>query len=170
MMAKKGHFWIFLVNIAVFLLCIALSGTVAMDLSIKNATPLILLPLITAFSVFYPLGTNAVVGLLTGAALDSISGNSYCFNTIFFMLAGVVIYLIANNLFNKNLWAVTVMSGIISVSYYFIYWIVFNAFGRGIGNSLIYILEYGLPSAVYSTVFAIPLYYLYRYINKVRNK
>lgn len=169
MRAVKHHPWIFLFNLLIFFAVIMFDSNPLVDISIRNATPLIILPLITAFSVFGSSRVSAAVGFFAGALLDSTAGGTYCFNTICFFVIGIGVYLAANNLFNKNVYAVTALALITATLYYTIYWLTFMAFGVGIENSLIYLLSYGLPSAFYSTVFIFPFYYLYKYFYKLKN-
>lgn len=168
MLAKKRHPVIFTVNILLFFGVILFSGNDIIDISIKNATPLLLLPMLTAFSIFNSVTACALTGFITGALLDSVSSGTYCFNTIILMVLSVSVSLAANNLFNKNIRAAAALSLMTSFIYYIVYWLVFMAFGVEIQNSLIYLLEYGLPSAVYSAVFIFPFYFLYRHFAKIK--
>ena len=102
-MLRKRN-WLFIaVNVLLFSAVILFETTGLVDISIKNATPLLLLPLITAFAVFSTVTQAAAVGFVCGAFLDSVSYGSFCFNSIALLVLSVLAYLIANNLFNKNL-------------------------------------------------------------------
>ena len=169
MRSARRHPWIFLINVLIFFTVIMFDSNGILDISIKNATPLIALPLLTAFAVFGSLRAACIVGLITGALIDSTAGGTYCFNTISFFVLGVGVYLAANNLFNKNLRAVTALTVIVAVFYYVAYWLTFMAIGVGIENSLIYLLSYGLPSALYSAAFIFPFFFIYRHFNKLQN-
>ena len=168
MLAKKRHPVIFTVNILLFFAVILFGGNSIIDISIKNATPLLLLPMLTAFSIFNSVKSSAAAGFISGALLDSTSSGTYCFNTIFLMVLSVSVSLAANNLFNKNIRAAAALSLITSFIYYIIYWLIFMTFGVEIQNSLIYLLKYVLPSAVYSAVFIFPFYFLYKCFSKIK--
>lgn len=169
MLAKKRHPWIFTLNVLIFTFVLLFDTSGFVDLSIDTATPMISLALLTAFAIFASVTRSAVVGFIVGAVWDSMTSGSYCFNTVAFFLLGAFISLAANNLFNKNIRASIAMAVIVAVIYFTARWLCFMAFGVGIENSLIYLLSYGLPSALYSAVFIFPCFYLYRYFNKLRN-
>lgn len=170
MLAKKHHPWIFIANVLIFFTLILIHTSEFIDISIKTATPLLLLPLLTAFSVFAPIGSAAAAGFVSGAFLDSVAGSTYCFNTIVFMLIGVFVSLVANNLFNKNIFAAAVLSLITSGAYYLLLWLCFHCIGASAENSIGYLLRYALPSAVYTAVFIFPFYFLYKYFNKIKQQ
>lgn len=169
MMSKKKHPFIFLLTVLLFLSVIIFSGNGIINISIKNATPLLALPLLCGFAVFHSFEASAIAGLLTGIMLDSVSLGTYCFNAIIFLVLGCFVNLASNSLFNKNLKAAVALSVICCFAYFTAYWICFAALGKGIKNSLTYLLSYGIPSAVYSAVFIIPFYYIFRYFNKLRS-
>ena len=105
--------------------------TDSIDLSIKNAQPFILLPLITAFSMFTTPGTAAVSGLALGICMDGCAGGTVCFNAIAIMLAATFVSVAANNLFNRNIKSAILLSVIISLFYYILRWLIFYAFSSG---------------------------------------
>lgn len=163
-MLRKRN-WLFIaVNVLLFSAVILFETTGLVDISIKNATPLLLLPLITAFAVFSTVTQAAAVGLVCGAFLDSVSYGSFCFNSIALLVLSVLAYLIANNLFNKNLKSSIVLSLIISAIYFLALWAVFHTFGKTFVDSFGYLFRYAFPSAVYSAIFVIPFYFLYKKI------
>lgn len=170
MLEKKSHPGIFFANVFIFFLLIIFHTSELFDISIKTATPLLLLPLLTAFAIFEPVGASAAVGFITGAFLDSVADGSYCFNTLVLMLIGAFVSLFANNLFNKNIFAAAVLSLITCVIYYVLLWISFHLFGRTVYDSLAYLLSYAFPSAVYSAVFIFPFYFLYRHFNRIKTQ
>lgn len=158
------------INIILFAVVILFHTSDIADISIGNATPLLLLPLITAFSIFNSPGKSVLAGFIAGACMDSVSGATYCFNTVCFMLIALFICLAANNLFNKNIRAAAVLSIISAGAYFVALWLTFHVFGRGVQDSLGYLLGFAFPSAVYSAVFIFPLFYLYRYFEKIRTQ
>ena len=166
MLAKKHHPFIFLFNILIFAAAVTLNRA-EMYLSIKTATPMLILPLLTAFSVFGSVYSAALAGFLAGACLDSVTSDAYCFNSIVLVLLAVAIQLCANNLFNKNIRSAAVLSLLTAVFYFTLKWLFFFAFGSAIADSTLYLLKYALPSAVYSAVFIFPFFYLYRYFSKI---
>lgn len=159
-----------IINIFVFFAVVIFHSSFADVFTIKSATPMLLLPLITAFAFYHSSLACLGVGLICGAVVDSVSAGSYCFNTILFIVLATVGSRAANSLFNKNIKAAAV-AAIISSSFYFISsWLVFYAFGSTLEDSLGYILSYGLPSAIYSALFIFPFYYIFKVIEKIKYK
>ena len=156
MLSKKRHPLIFIINLLLFFPVIILGGNDIIDISIKNATPFLALPLLCGFAIFSSMETAVIVGLLTGILLDGVSIGTYCFNAITFVVLGAFVCLASNTLFNKNLRAAIALSVITCFSYFVAYWLCFAAFGVGIVNSLIYLLQYAVPSEFYSSLLIIP--------------
>lgn len=167
MLKRKYGPLIFIINIAVFFVVILLHTSEIADISIKTATPFLLLPLLTAFSVFAPMRHSVVAGFISGALIDSVSSRAYCFNTILFMLIAVSVCLAASNLFNKNIPSAIVLSLLVAGVYYVLLWIFFYSIPGSMEDSLGYLLKYALPSAVYSAAFIFPFYYLYRFLYEI---
>lgn len=163
--AKKSSPWIFILNMLIFGSILVFDINTKVDITIRNATPLLIIPLLSAFSVFSSLEAAAVVGLFSGAMLDSVMSGSYCFNTITLFLLGAVVNLAANNLFNKNMRGVAALTLIMAVLYFLVYWLRFFAFTTNMKNSLIYLMSYGFPSAIYTTAFIFPFYWIYKKID-----
>ncbi len=164
MQTKKRHPFIFLLNILIFTLAIILHPAESF-IAIKTATPMLILPILTAFSVFGSVYNCAAVGLITGVCFDALTSGAYCFNTAVFMCIAVSVNLLANNLFNKNIRSAVLLSLLAATVYFLLKWIVFFAIGADIENSLLYLLKYALPSAGYSAIFAFPFYYIYKHFN-----
>ena len=161
MLTKKRRPLVGLISFLIFSAVLILRPLEAL-ISIKTAAPMLILPLLAAFSIFSSVYASAAVGFIAGACLDSVASGAYCFNTLTLMLLAVAVTLCANNLFNKNIRSAAVISLILSVVYFVLKWIIFYAVGADITNSMQYLLEYALPSAVYSSVFIFPFYFLYR--------
>jgi len=170
MPVKKFRPLIFIFNILIFSAVLLFDTADFIDISIKNATPLLTLPLLCGFAIFASVSHSAAVGFIIGAVLDSTASDSYCFNTICFLLLGVFVCLSSNNLFNKNIRASTALAVIISVIYFTARWLCFMAFGVGMQNSLLYLLSYALPSAIYSAVFVFPFFYIFRHWSKPKTR
>ncbi len=153
-----------------FFVIIIFQTTGAADISIKTASPMLPIALITAFSCFSSMRFCVIAGLVTGACIDSVAGGTYCFNTLLFLLMAVLVNLAANNLFNKNIRSAAALSLLTSGFYFMMLWLFFHAIGRSAQDSLSYLLIYALPSAVYSAVFIFPFYFLFKYLEKKKFK
>ncbi len=167
---KKYHPLIIIFNIILFSAVLIIHSVDVIDISIKNATPFLILPLLTAFSFYHSFAMSAITGFLCGAFIDSVASGSYCFNSLALMLIAAAVSLLSDTLFNKNIFAATVLSLTVSALYFIALWVFFHAVNRSVQDSLWYLLGYGLPSALYSSVFVIPLFYFYRFLeNKKAN-
>ena len=166
MTGRKHNPLITVANIFIFFVVIIFQISGAVDISIKTATPILLLPLLTAYAVFNPLTYCAIAGLVAGACLDSIANGAYCFNTIALFLLSVAVSLAANNLFNKNIRAATALSFITSGLYYLLLWLFFYAWNMPEGDSMRFLLSYALPSAVYTAIFIFPFYFIFKAFEK----
>lgn len=165
-MLKLKHPFITIINVLIFFVSMLFYYTGVLPLTIKCITPLLILPILTAFSIFNTPVVSAVAGLFCGVFMDANALDSYCFNAIVLVIIGAFVTVSSNNLFNKNIFAAMVLSLITAVFYFTLQWVVFETNNITIKDSLIYLLKYALPSAVYSAVFIIPFYYLYRYFER----
>ena len=163
-MENKKNYFLKILNFFVFFILIIFETSGAVDISIKTAVPFILIPLLTAYSEFSTLSKSALAGFLTGASVDCVSADTFVFNTLVLMLLAVFVNLAANNLFNKNIFSALVMSLITAALYFVLMWAVFYLFSSTVEQSLTYLLGHALPSALYTSVFIVPFYYLYRYM------
>lgn len=170
MLSKSRRRTIVLLNILLFALCILLYGNAGTILKLNHATPFILLSLLVAFSVFSKISLSAVAGFISGAFIDSIANSSYCFNTIALMLLAVGVSLLSDRVFNKNLKGVTALCFLSCAAYYLFYWLIFINPSVDTTDSIAYLLQFALPSIIYTTLFIFPFYFLYRYWNKLKNE
>lgn len=158
-MNKKRRFLAAAVNILLLLLFFALRYSGLSVLSIGQAIPLILLPLSVSISMFYGENVGLLTGFFTGAFMDSASTESSCFNTLFMVVACMVCGLLSSNFLNKNLKAAICMSAGASFAYFILKYLIFFAFlGTSVDYS--YFTLYLIPSAVYTSVWIIPFYFL----------
>ena len=167
MLYKKSHPFITIFTILIFFGITILDSAKSFDISIKTATPFLLLPMLLAFAVFNSTTKSAVSGLILGACADSVASGSYCFNTIILLVIGTAACLCANNLFNKNIRATIVLSFVFSVIYYFAQWVIFHAIGHTSKAALEYLFSFSLPSAIYTSLFIIPFYFIFRHFDKI---
>ena len=165
MTAKKNTFLKAIITIALFFAVILFHTSEIIDISIKNATPMLLLSLLTAFSFYSSMYASVIAGLISGALIDSVAQSGYCFNTIIMLVIAVAVNVIANTLFNKNIFAAFALSLLVCALYYIALWLCFHLINRTMEDSLIYLFSYALPSAVYSSVFILPFYYFYKFLN-----
>ena len=166
MTGKKQNFLVLAANILIFFFVIVFQVSGAVDISIKTATPLVILPLITAYAVFGSLPACAVAGIIAGACLDGVANGAYCFNTITLFLISVAVCLAANNLFNKNIQSAVALSLITSAVYFLLLWQFFYAWGVPVKDSLGFLLSYAMPSTLYTALFIFPFYFIFKFFEK----
>ena len=169
-MHKKRHPIILMLNILIFFFTLLFSNTNILTFSIKTASPLLILPLLTAFAIYHSPLSSALTGLVCGIFMDTVAADSYCFNAILLLVIGGFASFAANNLFNKNIQSAVVLSLINCVFYFVLLWLFFHTNNVSITDSAIYLLRYSLPSAVLSAIFILPLYYVYKHFNKITSE
>lgn len=170
MIRKKHYPLLFLANVLIFSFTILFDTSDFIDISIKTATPMLVIPLVCAYAFFANLQHCIIVGAVTGAFIDSVSYGAYSFNTVAFMLLAVAVTLASNNLFNKNIRAAVVLTLLTAAVYYIFLWLFFYIVPHDMKSSLGYLLKYALPSAVYSTAFIFPFYYIYKKFNSIKER
>ena len=164
----KKHPVIFTLNILIFFIAVLFYYTNAFSFSIKGVTPLLVLPLLTAFSLFHTPLTCAVTGVLCGIFMDACMVGSYCFNAIVLLLIGVFVSVASSNLFNKNVQSACVLSLITSALYFILQWLFFHTDNVNLTDNLIYLLKYAFPSVIFTSIFIFPFFYLYKHFNKLQ--
>ncbi len=158
---KKRLRWIRAFSFLLFFLLFILHYTDLLSLRIRGVSPLSLLPLLTAFAMFETLPAAAVSGLLVGICMDG-AADTLCFHAVFLLLAASLVSVLSNNLFNKNIRAAAVLTLFLSFSYFFLRWLLFYAFTAGMRDNLSYLLYFAFPSILYTELFILPFYFLYR--------
>jgi len=169
-MHKKRHPLIILLTIFIFFLSILFYFTDSLNFKIGGASALLVLPILTAFSMFNSPLASFFTGLACGIFMDSCMLGAFGFNAVLLMLIGAFVSLTSNNLFNKNIWASLVLSFIVSLFYFVMHWVFFHTANVTIKDNLIYLLKYAFPSAIYSAVFIIVFYYIFRHFNKIKSE
>lgn len=164
----KKHPVIFTLNILIFFFSILFYYTNILSINIKGATLLLVLPALTAYSLFHSPLRSGIVGLLCGIFIDSLTVGSFCFNAIALFCIGVFVSVSSSNLFNKNIQSATVLSFIVSAIYFIFKWIVFHTNNVSLTDSFMYLFKYALPSVILTAIFIFPFYYLYKHFNKLQ--
>lgn len=163
----KNRIWIKVFNVFIFFMVTIIYCSGAAPLKIGNAVPFTVLPLLVGYSMFSTPGKSAVAGLLCGICVDSVASKVFSFNAIILMLIAAFVCLFANNFFNKNIKSALVISILASVIYFGLNWALFYI-TQDVMDTMAYFMRYALPSAVYTSVLVIPVFYLYRYFDKVK--
>lgn len=163
----KKHPVIFSLNLLIFFFATLFHYTDTFSISIKGIAPLLILPILTAFSLFHSPLTCAIAGVLSGIFMDACMVGSFCFNAITLLCIGVFVSVTSSNLFNKNIQSATVLSLITSAVYFILQWIFFHTDNVNLTDNMIYLLKYAFPSIIFTAVFIYPFYYLYKHFHKL---
>lgn len=164
---QKSKIWIKVCNVFIFFIVTIVYCSGAAPLTIANATPFTVLPLLVGYSIFSTTGKSAIAGLLCGICVDAVAAKAVSFNAIILMLTAVFVCLFANNFFNKNIKSALVMSILSSVIYFVLNWLLYYI-SSDVKDSTTFLMNYALPSAIYTAVLIIPSFYLYRYFDKIK--
>lgn len=152
------------VNILIMAVLSLFHSTNIIPIAIKGAVPFVPLAFLTALCMFTQETSAVLAGLLVGTLTDSFSATSICFNSIILMIVSLFTALIVHYFFNNNIRSAIALCIICSLFYFAVRWFFTYAFSVSQAESLIYIFKYAIPSAIYTTVFIIPFYYLERFI------
>ena len=120
MQTKKRHPWINIISFLLFFFAFIIHYTDIVDISIKNARPIIIIPLLTAFSMFSGVGVSAAVGLVIGIFMDSVSSGTVCFNAAVLMVSAALVSVCTERLFNRNIRAAVLLC-LLTCLFYFLY-------------------------------------------------
>ena len=150
------------ISFFLFSLLFLLHYSDVISISIKTATPIILLPLLCAFSIFSPPAAAAATGLVLGVCMDSAASGTLCFNAIVLMLSAALVSASSSRLFNRNLRSAVLLSFLLTLFYFVLRWLIFYAFTVSAQDNLTYLLHYAFPSVIYTNVFIFPFYFLYK--------
>lgn len=149
-------------------ICLAvffLQRTPFLDLSISTATPVLLVPMVVVIACFLKEWTGFWFGFASGVALDVFSADSRIFNTVVLMLIGTLSGLLFHFLFNRNIKSAIIGGFIFSFLYVFLRWIFLTVF-LGDGSMFLMLVKYEIPSAVYTALFVIPIFYIVKKLCK----
>lgn len=147
--------------INIFLICTltALRYSGVATFKIGAAVPIIVLPLVVSVAMFFSINASFLAALFAGILTDSLSSDTSCFNTLFFVVAVAVCNILVNRYLNRNIKAAVCLSSVVSLSYFFLKYLIFFAF-RSFSVNYDYFMLYLIPSVVYTAVFIIPFYFL----------
>ncbi len=153
------------VNFTLFALALLLQYNDSFTIKIATANPMLPLAVLISFSMFAGEISSALVGLTVGIFTDSAAGTPVGFNTILFFVIALAVSLTVRYLFNNNYRTAIVLCLLGTLLYFTARWLFSFAFG-GLETSLGYIMRFAIPSVVYTSFFAAPLYALQKFLLK----
>lgn len=134
-----------------------------LSLKIATATPCLLLPALLVTACFLREWTGFWAGLLSGIALDTVVNGSNIFNTLTLTVLGVAAGLIFRFFMNRNIKAIIIAGGAFSFIYYLLKWFFLDLLS-GDASWAALLFKYHIPSALYTALFTIPLFFLVRWL------
>ena len=158
-----------IVTNAVLLAALLLFHYSGASIAISSANPMAALALLVAIIMYAGEIAGVLTGMLIGIVLDSVTSTPIGFNTVTLTVISFAAALISHYLFNCNLKSALTLCLLFSFAYFFSRWIVGFAFTGDTAGSFLYLIRYAVPSAVYTTVFIIPFFYLEKLIFKLPN-
>lgn len=166
MISRKSTFKLRLINIALFAVLIFIQYNNVFSIKIANANPLLPIALLVTMSMFCSELTAAISGLIVGIFMDTVAATPEGFNSITLMLLTLAASLIVRHLFNNNIFSAAALCAICSVAYFLLRWIICYAFSMSISENLTYLMQTIFPSVLYTVLFAVPFYYLEKFLYK----
>lgn len=130
------------------------------SIKIFRASPMSVLALLVALIMFSSELSGVLTGMGLGILLDSVSSTPIGFNTITLIIISFIATLVSHYLFNRNLKSALVLCLICAVLYFAARWLVGFALREDVVGSFNYLLRYAAGSAVYTTLFVIPFFYI----------
>ena len=167
-MTKNKHWGIRILCFVMFFFSLTLFGGSGFSLTLWGISPILVLSLLTVFSSHSSVTATVIVSLVCGIVTDSVSTEGYCFNTIAFLILGLSANLLAEYIFNRNLKATVTLCFILTLIYYLAYWVIFSAFVLSSSESMRYLLQWCLPSALYTALLTIPFYFIFEKFRKIK--
>ncbi len=137
----------------------------AFNLKVGNAFPVLLLPAVVIIACFLREWCGFIAGLICGIALDTVTNGTQYFNTITLMLLGAIVGLTFNFFLNRNIKAVIIVSLLVSLIFFLLKWTFLDLFA-GDTSAVDLLFKYHLPSAIYTSLYAIPFFYFTRWLCK----
>ncbi len=137
-------------------------------LKIGTASPLIIIPFLIIISYYSGMWRGVIFAFAYGIYMDSVAANTLCFNTLALGLIICVCGVLITYFFNRNISAVLLLSLGAALAYFVLKWLFFFVFA-GTESHPIYLFHYAIPSAIYSAVFALPFYYIAKFLISRQN-
>lgn len=132
---------------------------------IGTAFPVLLVPAVMVIACFLREWSGFIAGLLSGIALDTVTNGTQYFNTLALMLLGASVGLVFKLLLNRNIKAMIIVSVLGSLLFFLLKWLFLDLW-HGDPSATALLIKYHLPSAIYTSIFAIPFFYYVKHLCK----
>lgn len=136
-----------------------------LNISIGGISAFLIIPLLSAVSYFYKETYGLFYGLFFGLLFDSAASGMTCFHTLFFTVAGFLFGILADHFFNRNVYSAVFQCLALSLLYFILKWLIFILIPYG-DRGFFELIFRSLPSAVYTAVFSLPLFFAEKHLLK----
>ena len=161
---KRFSYFVYLGIAVLYFFIFIFSRIPGLSLTLFGITPILLIPALMAGAMFFKESYALITGVYVGVLLDSTTATGF-FNTATFAVIGFCAGILATHLLNKNLRAAALLTLIMSFVYYFAKWFFYILLGNE-PQKMAYLFQISIPSCVYTTLYIIPFYFLFRFIYK----
>ncbi len=166
MTSSKNIFKLRFINTLLFILLIFIQYNGVFSLKIATANPMLPISLFVAVCMFCSELSSVISGLIIGVFIDSVAATPAGFNATILMIFGICISLIVRHLFNNNIWSAISLCLMTTTVYFLLRWLFCFAFSVSFTETLTYLMQTVFPSVFYTTAFAVPFYYLEKFLYK----
>ncbi len=146
-------------NLLLILSVFVLRYSCSLTLSIGQAVPVLLIPLVLSCAIFYGENVAMLAGFFAGVLMDSVAATPSWFNTLFLTIGGLICAVLSSRVLNRNFKAAICLSVGISFGYFFIKYLIFFVFEGIVVNYDYFVLDL-IPSALYTSLWLIPFYFM----------
>ena len=160
MTSRKNIFKLRFINTLLFAILILIQYNGVFTLKIASANPMLPFALLITICMFCSELTAAISGLLVGIFIDTVAATPQGFNAVTFMILGLIAALIIRHLFNNNIFSAIALCALCTAAYYLLRFVFCIAFSSNLAENLTYLMQTVLPSVLYTSIFAVPFYYL----------
>lgn len=125
---------------------------------ISGIRPALLISVAVCIAMFEGEVIGAVAGLLAGALWDTVTVTADGYNALYLMVACAVCGFLLRVFMRNNIITFIMMNSAITIIY-FVTYVLFFITARGIDGSLLLLVKYYFPMAIYSLVLT-PVWYM----------
>ena len=159
---RKKHNYLYFILLGIFVLTVFLIQTsVAFLPKIFGILPLPLLPAVICIGFFNSENIGFTAGLFSGILMDFISDKFQGFNTIVFLLIGLSASLLCEYLINRRFFPCMLTATALCFLYYLLYWAFFEA-----NQGIYYLIRVCALQSLYTCLFTIPFYFIFKSLSK----
>lgn len=132
---------------------------------IMNCTPLLAIPAVLVIAMLENETAAGIYGIFAGLIWDTGTGRVFGFNALFLMCFAIAVALLFEYLLRNTPLSALLFTAIFTFVHELVTWFFF-CFMTGDRDFIFSLLHIILPTTVFTIIFALPLYYGARLINR----